>query len=156
MDRVGHEALSSAPFVAGAVRWLREFTRLVRRYWDPDTGEAEATLERAVPRLGEPADSHVEGLTGDTRPLRRCGGAVANVGLDEIIISTLPGRVSRWLRRDLPHRVQEFRLLVSVVRQSHPIAPCPSPAGPARSGCDDRRSMGVVSVVSEPGSGSCR
>jgi hypothetical protein len=41
--------------------------------------------------------------------------AVTSTGIDEIIISTLPARVSHWLRRDLPHRVEQFGLAVTIV-----------------------------------------
>jgi hypothetical protein len=41
--------------------------------------------------------------------------AVTDIGFDEVLISTLPSRVSHWLRRDLPRRVEQFGLPVTVV-----------------------------------------
>jgi hypothetical protein len=92
------------------------FTLLVPRpYWDPDTEEAEATLELAIPLLDEAAGTHVRGIIGDSDPFVAVRDGVTRLGIDEIIVSTLPARVSRWLRRDLPHRIQEFGLPVTVV-----------------------------------------
>jgi hypothetical protein len=92
------------------------FTLLVPRpYWDPDTEEAEATLELAIPLLDEATGTHVQGIIGDSDPFVAVRDCVTRLSIDEIIVSTLPARVSRWLRRDLPHRVQEFGLPVTVV-----------------------------------------
>jgi hypothetical protein len=101
---------------ARAGRSLCSFTLLVPRpYWDPDTEEAEVTLELAIPLLEEAAGGHVDGLIGDNDPFVAVREAVTSVGIDEILISTLPARVSRWLHRDLPHRVEMFGLPVTVV-----------------------------------------
>lgn len=86
-----------------------------RPYWDPDTEEAVATLELAIPLLEEAASGHVEGMIGDTDPFVAVRDAVERLGFDEIIISTLPARVSHWLRRDLPSRVGQLGLPVTVV-----------------------------------------
>ena len=92
------------------------FTLVVPRpYWDPDTEEAMATLELAIPLLEEAAGEHVEGMVGDTDPLVAVRDAVERLGFDEVIVSTLPARVSHWLRRDLPSRVRQLGLPVTVV-----------------------------------------
>ena len=112
---------AATPLLLNAVRARAgrspcSFTLLVPRpYWDPDTEEAEVTLELAIPLLEEAAGGHVDGLIGDNDPFVAVREAVTSVGIDEILISTLPARVSRWLHRDLPHRVEMFGLPVTVV-----------------------------------------
>ena len=92
------------------------FTLLVPRpYWDPDTDEAAATLELAIPLLDEAAGGHVEGFVGDSDPFEAVRQAVEAGGFDEIIVSMLPARVSHWLRRDLPRRAEALGLPVTVV-----------------------------------------
>ena len=82
-----------------------QFTLLVpRTFWDADTEESAVTLELAIPLLEEAAGSHVEGLIGDTDPYVAVTGALDQDRYDEIIISTLPARVSHWLHLDLPAR----------------------------------------------------
>lgn len=101
---------------ARARRSSCEFTLLVpRAYWDPETDHAATTLELAIPLLDEAAGGHVEGIIGDSDPFVAVKQAVEQGEFDEIIISTLPARVSRWLRRDLPHRVEALGLPVTVV-----------------------------------------
>jgi hypothetical protein len=101
---------------ARAQRSSCAFTLLVPRpYWDPDTEEAAATLELALPLLDDAAGGHVEGIIGDSDPFGAVQQAIEQGSFDEIIISTLPARASRWLRRDLPHRVEAFGLPVTVV-----------------------------------------
>jgi hypothetical protein len=103
-----------------------EFTLLVPRpYWDPETDHAAVTLELAIPLLDEATGGHVKGAIGDSDPFVAVKQAVERGEFDEIVISTLPARVSRWLRRDLPHRVEGLGLPVTVVtaEQSDRIAP---------------------------------
>ena len=101
---------------ARARRSACAFTLLVPRpYWDPETEEAATTLELALPLLEEAAGGQVEGAIGDSDPFTAVAQAVERGGFDEIIISTLPARVSHWLRRDLPHRVEALGLPVTIV-----------------------------------------
>jgi hypothetical protein len=92
------------------------FVLLVPRpYWDPETEEAALTLELAIPLLEEAAGGHVEGLSGDSDPLVAVRETLEREPFDEVIVSTLPARVSHWLRRDLPSRVEQLGVPVTVL-----------------------------------------
>jgi hypothetical protein len=96
------------------------FTLLVPRpYWDPDTEEAAAALELAIPLLEQAAGSQVVGIIGNSDPWVAVRNALERAKFDEVIISTLPVHVSRWLRLDLPHRVEQLGLPVTVVTAEH-------------------------------------
>jgi len=82
---------------------------------DQGHSEAEDTLELALPLLEEAAGSLVDGLVGDAEPLAAIQDAVNLHGFDEIIISTLPTRFSRWLKLDLPHKAAGLGLPVTTV-----------------------------------------
>jgi hypothetical protein len=59
----------------------------------------------------------VEGEVGDARPIDAIRDVMLHAGpFHEIIVSTLPPGISRWLHQDLPHRIQRtFELPTSMV-----------------------------------------
>jgi hypothetical protein len=82
----------------------------------PSKEHADWTLELALPLLERAAGSPVQGLTADGDDAIDAIRSVVQSGqFDEIIVSTLPKRVSRWLRRDLPSQIRQLGLPVTVV-----------------------------------------
>jgi len=62
----------------------------------------------------------VEGDLGGSDPLAAIGKACAGQQFDEIIVTTLPQHVSRWLRADLPHQAERrFGLPVTTIITSY-------------------------------------
>jgi hypothetical protein len=76
---------------------------------------AQSRLNQALSQLrGEGLEAR--GELGDADPLVAIGDALDNDKFDEIIISTLPSGVSRWLGMDLPSRAErKFKIPVTTV-----------------------------------------
>ena len=83
---------------------------------DASGGSGDWTLELALPLLERAAGGAVTGFAAEgEEPLEAIRRTVEEQRIDEIVISTLPRRVSAWLKRDLPHQVERLGLPVSVV-----------------------------------------
>ena len=82
---------------------------------DVSEDEAQQTLELALPLLSEAAGAPVEGVIGVSDPLAAVEDAVNASDFDEIVVSTLPRRVSRWLHLDLPRKIAGLGLPVTTV-----------------------------------------
>ena len=111
-----------------AARGPCEFTLLVpntthglHKVVDPEDqsqNEAETTIELALPLLEDASGGPVDAMIGVPEPLAAIQDAVNLHGFDEIIVSTLPTRVSKWLRLDLPHKLEGLGLPVTTVTAS--------------------------------------
>ena len=96
----------------------------------PDLEEGEnpdATLELALPLLEEAAGGPVEAMAEvGNDPWDAVRRTVETGKYQEVIISTLPLGVSRWLARDLPSRARKLGLPLTVVTaagRQQPVAP---------------------------------
>jgi hypothetical protein len=126
---VAHKTAATQPLVDAvrdrAARGPSRFTLLVpnaahglHKVVDPedqDEAEAQAVLTQALPLLTQAAGSEVSGITGSTNPHMAIEDAVNLQGYDEIIISTLSPRFSRWLKLDLPSKLSGLGLPVTTV-----------------------------------------
>ena len=77
--------------------------------------DADWTLDSARTLLAKAAGAPVGGLAGGPDPFTAVKDAVATGDFDEIIISTLPRGVSKWLRRDLVTKVRGLGLPVTSI-----------------------------------------
>ena len=82
---------------------------------DQSQSEAETVIELAIPLLEQAAGSPVDAMVGVPEPLAAIQDAVNLHGFDELIISTLPTRVSKWLKLDLPSKASGLGLPVTTV-----------------------------------------
>ena len=83
---------------------------------DQSQSEAQQVIELALPLIEEAAGgAPCDSMIGVPFPLDAVQDAVNLHGFDEIIISTLPTRVSRWLKLDLPSKAAGLGLPVTTV-----------------------------------------
>ena len=81
----------------------------------PEEGRklAQVKLQQALEQLTA-AGATADGEVGDPDPMHAVEAALARRQFDEIIVSTLPPRLSRWLHQDLPRRLEHrFHLPVT-------------------------------------------
>jgi hypothetical protein len=92
--------------------------RGLHRVAEPESdgiSEAEERLELAIPLLSEAAGEAIIGVVGTHQPLAAVQDALNVLGFDEVIISMLPVRQSRWFRRELPRKVRALGVPVTEV-----------------------------------------
>ena len=82
---------------------------------DPENVVVERTLELALVSIEEAAGGPVKGLIGNSDPVRAVREAIGAEPFEEVIVSTLPQRVSHWLHHDVPARVERLGVRVTVV-----------------------------------------
>ena len=85
---------------------------------DQSRSEAETVIELAIPLLEQASGGPVDAMIGVPEPLAAIQDAVNLHGFDELIISTLPTRVSKWLKLDLPSKASGLGLPVTTVTAS--------------------------------------
>jgi hypothetical protein len=101
-----------------------------------DRKQADWTLENALPLLERAAGGPVEGIVGGADPFMSVSDAVRDGHFDEIVVSTLSKKSSKWLRRDLVRKIEGLGLPVTSVT--------PEATGP---GVTDRKEFdaGIIS-----------
>jgi hypothetical protein len=93
--------------------------------WDEDEARiaAQDRLTAMIGRLVE-LNAEVTGEIGHRDPIEATEDALRGRDVDEVILSTLPPGISRWLGQDVPTRLKGSVLVpVSVVTTQHESTP---------------------------------
>jgi hypothetical protein len=93
--------------------WAKYYARPVTD--EEAAAQARERLDRMLADLASMGVS-AQGDVGSSSPLQAVEKVCADHQFDEIIVTTLPRHLSRWLRADLPHQVERrFRLPVTTI-----------------------------------------
>ena len=93
-----------------------------RLSWDEQESRtvAKERLDDMLERLRE-MGAEADGEVGDRDPVMAVRDALRRQEVDEVIVSTLPRGLSRWLGEDVPSRLRDsVRVPVTVVTQDRP------------------------------------
>jgi hypothetical protein len=88
-----------------------------RKAADWTLNEALVAIRRAARGPTGYRTAEVRGLLGGAEPFDSIKQALAAERFDDVILSTLPKRRSQFLRGDLPRRVEELGIPVTVITQ---------------------------------------
>ncbi len=98
--------------VGGRLTWDEQASRAV----------AQTRLEEMLERLRE-MGAEADGEIGDRDPVMAVRDALRGREVDEVIVSTLPKGLSRWLGEDVPSRLRDsVKVPVTVVTQDGTVA----------------------------------
>ncbi len=109
---------AAAPLLLAEIRRRREAGPCAFALLIPDVHDRNAadwTLDSALPILERKAGRPVEGLVGGPDAFASIKDAVGQGRFDEVIVSTLPRKSSKWLKRDLIARVERLGLPVTAI-----------------------------------------
>ena len=101
------------------VQRLHQIAEESERRYERDTANArlraEQRLEQMITEV-HAAGGQADGRVGHPDPVRAATQALEDGSFDEVIVSTLPERISRWLRMDVPSRISRtVRIPVTTV-----------------------------------------
>jgi hypothetical protein len=126
----------------------------------PATGPGLAGRRDTEPRLQQAlarwraAGLRAEGVAGNSDPLDAVTEVCRPGRFDEVIVCTLPGQSSRWLRWDLPYRLGALTDLpvthvtaISMLRPEHQAGPLPP---------RERSPIGMLNVMAYGGTRGAR
>jgi hypothetical protein len=121
----------------------------------PGLGGREAVrarLDEALEGMRE-AGLEADGVVGDADPLHAVAECFDPARHDEAVVCTLPGRSSKWLQFDFPHRVARFTGVPVTHVVADDLRPVPA-AGPAPE--HEHATLGPLSVLAWGGRSSTR
>jgi hypothetical protein len=112
----------------------------------PGLGGREAVKARLDEALAgmRAAGLEADGAIGDADPMEAVAECFDPARHDEAIVCTLPGRSSKWIEHDFPHRVARFtgvpvtHVVADDLRPAPPTSPAPT---------HEREPLGPLSVL---------